>query len=128
MALSIRTVGEIVGHSSVCLRRREEANTMGIIQTITATTFVYSVACVAAALAFARLCLSILLHPTRLFWKVKRRDTAPACLTDPVYGIHGYVPIEVKNTYLSLILTFKTLLPSYRLLCGLPTYRRLRGW
>ncbi|PNF35311.1 Epoxide hydrolase 4 [Cryptotermes secundus] len=73
---------------------------MGIIQTIAATTFVYSAACVAAALIFARLCLSILLHPTRLFWKVKRRDTVPACLTDPAYGIHGYLPIEgVKIHY-----------------------------
>jgi hypothetical protein len=101
---------------------------MGIIQTITATTFVYSVAFVAAALAFARLCLSILLHPTRVFWKVKRRDKAPECLTDPAYGIHGYLPIEVKDTYLTLVPSFKSLLPSHRLLCGLPTYLRLCGW
>lgn len=126
MPLSIRTVGEIGEHLSVFLRRREEANAMGIIQTIAATTFVYSAACVAAALIFARLCLSILLHPTRLFWKVKRRDTVPACLTDPAYGIHGYLPIEVKAMYLYIILSFKTLLLSYRLLCGLSTYR-LRG-
>lgn len=70
---------------------------MGIIQRLTATAFVYSVALFVASLAFGRLCLSILLHPTRSFWRVKRRRTAPDCLTDPAYGIHGYLPIEVGN-------------------------------
>jgi hypothetical protein len=80
---------------------------MSIIQTITATTVVYSVAFVAAALVFARLCVSVLLHPTRLFWKVKRREKAPACLTDPAYGIHGYLPIEVKHMQLTLTMFAK---------------------
>jgi hypothetical protein len=69
---------------------------MGFIQTVTATTFVYGAAFIAAGLVLARLCLSILLHPTRFFWRVRRRDTAPECLTDPAYGIHGYLPIEVS--------------------------------
>ncbi|KAJ9575262.1 hypothetical protein L9F63_025784 [Diploptera punctata] len=35
-----------------------------------------------------------------MFWRVKPRPTAPECLTDPVYGIHGYLPIEgVKIHY-----------------------------
>lgn len=94
---------------------------MSIVQTITATAFVYSVAFVAAALVFVRLCVSVLLHPTRFFWKVDRREKAPACLTDPAYGIHGYLPIEVQHMQLTLILSFKTLLSSYRLLS-------LLGW
>jgi hypothetical protein len=72
---------------------------MSILRTVTATAVVYSVALVAAALVLARLCVSVLLHPTRFFWKVKRRDKAPDCLTDPAYGIHGYLPIEVEHTY-----------------------------
>ena len=70
---------------------------MGFIQTLTATSLVYSVAFIVACLAFGRLCLSIILHPTRMFWRVKRRQTAPECLTDPAYGIHGYLPIEVRS-------------------------------
>jgi hypothetical protein len=69
---------------------------MGIIQTLTATAFVYSVAFIVACLALGRLCISILLHPTRIFWRLKIRNAAPECLTDPAYGIHGYLPIEVR--------------------------------
>jgi len=76
---------------------------MGIIRTLTATTFVYSVAFFVAFLAFSRLWISILLHPTRMFWRVKRRKTAPECLTDPAYGIHGYLPIEVSSGSFSLV-------------------------
>jgi hypothetical protein len=74
---------------------KDAADTMGFIQTLTASSLVYSVACIVACLALGRLCLSIILHPTRMFWRVKRRQTAPECLTDPAYGIHGYLPIEV---------------------------------
>jgi hypothetical protein len=70
---------------------------MGIIRTLIASAFVYSVAFIVAYLAFLRLSLSILLHPTRIFWRVKRRKVAPECLTDTAYGIHGYLPIEVRS-------------------------------
>jgi hypothetical protein len=75
---------------------------MGIIRTYTATAFVYGIAFIVAYLAFLRLCLTILLHPTRIFWRVKRRETAPECLTDPAYGIHGYLPIEVRSSSVCL--------------------------
>ena len=82
---------------------KDAADKMGIIRTVTTTAFVYSVAFIVAFLAFSWLCTSILLHPTRIFWRVKRRKAAPECLTDPAYGIHGYLPIEVRSGSFCLV-------------------------
>jgi len=79
---------------------------MSSIQMIVVTTLVYSLAFIAASLAFVRLCDTILLHPTRLFWRVKRRETAPKCLTDAAYGNHEYLPLQKVSVMYCVLLPF----------------------
>jgi len=36
-------------------------------------------------------------NPSVKFWRVKRRDTPPDCLTNPDYGQHSYIQLKVRR-------------------------------
>lgn len=71
--------------------RTELSRTMALLQTV----IVYTIGCIVGLYISIRLAIRYICNPSA--FPVKKRETPPACLTDPQHGNHGYLSLKVST-------------------------------